>query len=250
MISNIEVLDSKKYVREGSPALSVKEYLEPVIDEMLKYCDESDISIRYSHEQQNANEDNSINTSYARVLVQGKFKDFTILDSGATVGFVYALDKQIPEFITYSGHEVFACTNLSIYADEDVSLVKDNHKIAHKNIGEYINSLEKQQQKYINFHNNLQQKELSLEDLDTTIGHILRECIVKYKKVGTSAVLHAHKELLNPRSNYAIKNNSTNLWNVYNAVTDFYSGKFLENQGLLERPLKTKELFNIFSTTL
>jgi len=239
-----EIISSKKYVREGSPALSVAEYIEPVINQLLNYCNEDELIIKASHPQENANEDNSINTAYARVLVQAPIKGFHALEADATIGFVYALDKQTPEFITYSGHEIFACTNLTVYSDEYVHRVKDNHKTAHRNVEQYILGVEEQKEKFIEFHNKLQ-KELSLEDLDTTIGHILRDTIKKYKSVGTSAVLHAHKAILG-NTPYSMKGEYTNYWNVYNAITDYYSKKFKENQGLVERPLKTKELFNLF----
>lgn len=241
-----EILNSKKYVRQGSPALSVAEYIEPVIDNMLNYCSESDVVIKYSHPQENANEDNSINTSYARVLVQAKIPGYDVLDAGATIGMVYALDKQVPEFTTYAGHEIFACTNLCISADEDVTVTKDNHRAAHAKIMDYLQGIEKKKEEFIQFHNNLQNKELSLEDLETTIGHVLRETLTKYKSIGSTAVTYGFKELLNPKSSYSIKNDSTDLWNVYNAITDSYSNKFKSDAGLAERPVKTRALSNLF----
>lgn len=241
-----EILNTKKYVRQGSPALSVAEYIEPVIDNMLKYCNESDVVIKYSHPQENANEDNSINTSYARVLIQAKIPGYDILDSGATVGLVYALDKQVPEFTTYAGHEVFACTNLCISADEDVTVTRDNHKAAQVKISDYLEGIEKKKEEFIQFHNKLQNKELSLEDLETTIGHVLRQTLTKYKSIGSTAVTYGFKQLLDSKSSYGIKNNSTDLWNVYNSITDSYSNKFKSGTGLAERPIKTRSLSTLF----
>jgi len=247
---NTEIFQTKRYVREGSPALSVSEYLEPVLSQLSNYCDEDKIIIKSSHPQENANEDDSINTAYARVLVQGQIKGYDTLGSSATVGFVYALDKQTPEFVTYSGHEVFACTNLAVYSDEHVHRVKDNHRVAHKHIGEYLSGIEKQMQEYVDFHNKLQQTDLSIQEFDNSIGYILRNCLSKYKGVGTSAILHAHKSILSPNTMYSMKNDYTNYWDIYNAITDYYSKKFKENQGLMERPLKTKELFSLFNGLL
>lgn len=240
-----DLKDLKKYVRQGSPALNVMDYVGDPIDNMLSHCSEDDITIRVSHAQENANEDDTLNTSYGRVLVEAKIDGYDILDSGATVGFVYALDKQVPEFRTYYGHTVFACTNLCISADEDVSSFRDNHKLAHAKFKEYISSLDKEKERFIEFHNTLQNKELSLEDLETTIGHLLRRAIKDKTEIGTSSLITGYKSVVKPGSKYSITNDSTDMWNLYNAVTEVYSKKFTNNTGIFERPGKTKQLSNL-----
>lgn len=244
---NIQELYSlKKYARQGSPALSNEEYFGPAIDELLKYVNESDITVKVSHPVENANEDNTINKSYARAIVQAKMPHFDVIESGLTLGMCVALDKQVPEFTTYMGYEIFACTNLCIAADEDVLRYKDNHTVAQSTFKGYFNRFNELKENYINFNNKLQEKDLSLEELDTTVGNVLRKVITKHKNIGQSSITSAYKKILTPGTHYSLKNKSTNLWNLYNAVTDSYSDKFKNNTGLVERPIKTKELTKLF----
>lgn len=245
-----EILDSKTYVREGSPALSPRAYLTPVLEELTNYCSEDDIVIKSSHIIENANEDGTVNTAHGRVLVQAKLKEFNMLEADGTIGFVYALDKPVPEFVVYSGHEVFACTNLTIYADEAVNRIKDNHRAAQDLVKQHLVSMEKRTEEFIQFHNTLQGRDIDIMELDTVIGRLHREVITKYKGVGQTPIGYAHKEMLNNKSPYALRDGHTDMWNLYNAITDFYSGKFKSSQSLIERPLKTKELFNMFQTVL
>ena len=244
----IEILDAKRYVRDGSPALSNREYLEPVVDFFSGYCDEKDLVVMSSHLQENANDDNTMNTAYGRILIQGKVKDADILNSSYTVGMVIALDKQIPEFITYGGYEVWACTNLSVFGEGQVEVYKDNHKIAQQSVKRHLDDAAKRQELYINFHNKLQSTSVGGKELDELMGFILRSTVKSYPKIGTSAILHAEKEMLNAKSPYFVGTKlETDLWNVYNAITDYYGIKFKEGDGLAERPIKTREVFNLFS---
>ena len=242
-----EILDAKRYVRDGSPALNNREYLEPVIDNFLNYCSEDSLIVKASHLQENANDDNTLNTAYGRILLQGKIAENDILDSSYTVGMVVVLDKNIPEFITYGGYEVWACTNLSIFGDGQVEIFKDNHKLSHNSINFHLQQSQKRREEYIQFHNNLHGKGVGGKELDELIGYLLRKTIKNYPKIGTSAILHAEKEMLNNKSSYYAANMETNLWNVYNAITDYYSIKFKDGDGLAERPVKTKDLYHLFS---
>jgi hypothetical protein len=241
-----ELEATKRYVREGSPAMLPMDYVGNPIEALSKYCSEDSLTIKVSHASENANEDESVNTSYGRVIVEGKIPGYDVLDSGLTLGFAYALDKQIPEFITYMGHTVFSCTNLCISADEDVSRFRDNHKAAQAQFKTYLDGIEKEKDRFITFHNRLQNKELGLEDLETSIGHIIRKAIGSYKQIGTSSVVSAYKSIVTSGSSYSMQNESTDMWNVYNAITDNYSKKFINNSGLIERPIKTKELSKLF----
>lgn len=243
-----EILDTKTYIRQGSQARTPREYLEPVLEAIDQRGGVA--TVKTGKPVANANEDDSINTSFGRVLIQADFPECRIDSVGSSqkVGFIYALDKQIPEFITYTGQEVFACTNLCVSSDEHVHNFKDNHTHAHGKIKDYLDGMDKHKEEFITFHNKLQQKELSLEDMDTTIGHILRMSIKKYRRIGRSAIMHGLSEMVKPDSMYSASEDGTNLWNVYNSITDYYSNKFKKNEYLYERPVKTKELSSLVLT--
>lgn len=245
-----EFYDLKKFARQGSPALSNEAYFNPVIEKMLKYVSEDDVVIKVSHPIENANEDNSLNTSYARALVEAKIPGEDVADAGFTIGMGMALDKNVPEFISYAGYTVFSCTNLCISADEDVSRVKDNHKSAQFKVFDYIDGLEKKKQEFIQFTNSLQNKDISGDELEDIMGTMLKGAITNFKQVGSSSIVTGYKNILDKKSKYSIVNDSTNMWNVYNAITDTYSKKYLNDGGLVERPIKTKELTKLTKLVL
>lgn len=243
-----ELESSKTFTRNGSPALHAMDYLSPVVEAIEKAGWEP--SLRYSHKVENTNLDGSINVAYGRVLLEAKIpSSFPDLLSDKTVGFVYALDKQTPEFIVYGGHSVRTCTNLAVYDDEMVRVYKDNHYDAQKSFEKYIEKIGADEQKFVEFHNRLQNFDLGEEQIEQYLGKFLQAACTTHTGIGISAITHAAKQLFDQSSPYSIKSGSTNMWNMYNAITDYYSQSLKNDKGLFERPKKTKELFKFLSET-
>lgn len=239
-----ELLDSKTYVREGSPALSVREYLDPVLNKMVNLVSESDIKVEVDNTVENQNDDGTINVSFGRVKIEAQLPALVDNVAGSTVGLVYALDKQTPTFVAYSGTRVFACTNLCVWSDEMVDKVADNHKKAQKSALDYINGYEQSVEDFRTFYKTMSDRGLDKEEYERLIGYMLINSGAGY---GSTIVTKAVKLFGNNKSVYHIRENeSPSMWKVYNGFTQGLtdSGNILDSPQQTLKLTKTLVSFN------
>ena len=236
-----DLLESKAYIKSGITFKTPKQLLEPFLDKISKYTDK--FIIKTSGKVINANEDESINTAYGRVLLQTDFSADELDGMYKNVGVVYALDGMKPIIKTYTGTIVSACTNMTIFNAEHVFsdnlLSGSNRPLEY--LQEYLTGMEKTLDNYRKIKQNLISQVYSKEDVQETLGALL-EYSIKNKSLGTTAVVSGAKALYDNSSKYFFEKETT-AWNVYNSITQYIT----EKSDIIDTPSKTILLSKFFN---
>lgn len=237
-----DILESKTYVKENGAITfgSPKEYLEPFLNILPK---DTQYEVETANSIINKNEeDDTLNISYPRVLVKAKLNYNEKFDS--TIGLVYALEIQRPQIKVFTGVEVKACTNLTIfnYSHLYSQDILGNYREVYNKAQRYFDDEETKLREYSETYDRLENTTLSNQiELNEVIGRMLFN---SYKtKLGTTPVVKASQLLRDASSAYYVGENDRfhcSLWNVYNATT-----QALGNADILEKPTKTVALAKI-----
>lgn len=243
-----EVLNSKTYVKENSMVKfePPREYIEPFLENVDSLAKSYRISaIRGSVNQEDTGEEN---VAYSRVLVEAEMPSkFDIIgnsdkDSAASViGMIYALDTQKPVIKVYSGKNVFACTNLTIFnADNLYSQELTGGRTAYKKSKEYADTMEADVEAFTIIYNRLLNNEFAGDELNKRIGYLLKNSF-RYRL--DNYLLRGMRLIFDPKSTYHIGNDGvTTDWNLYNSVTEIIKG----DKNISDKPDKTLNLSRIF----
>ena len=231
-----DVLDSKVFVKGSSINFnSPRKYLEPFLESMNKLNPKWEVDV--SGIVSNAEDDNTMNTAYGRVAVQGLLPDCGTSESAGTIGIVYALDTQKPTVRVFTGQNVSICMNLCIFGAEHVfsaDLLGGGMDRAYEMARQYIERKEEEVQFYVDTIGRLRSTQYHPEEVDQVIGRLLKESL--NNKLGSSSIISAVRELTDPKSKYSLDSSGeTNAWNIYNAVTDHISHKV----DIFDRAIKT-----------
>lgn len=222
------ILDSKIYIKDNS-AISFKspeEYIQPFLDVVapLNPTYRVDVSGRSANKN---TEDENVNESFARVLVEAKLPDqYNIEEHDSVIGMVYALDTQRPSMRVYTGRNAWACTNLCIFNAghvHSVDLMQGTSQIFER-AQVYASHIEDAIREFKERYDRMNEKVYSGDQIDYIVGHLLRNGL-KDKYVGTTPILAAVKELEDNKSVYSIKDGKTSQWNIYSAITQYITDK-------------------------
>lgn len=240
-----DVLKSKVYVNEkgGVNFASPRQYIEPFL-EKFKNISGVDIDVKVSGSVINKEEDDTVNVAYSRVGVKVTLpENYKINGHNSVIGMVYALDTAKPIMKVYSGEDAEACLNLSIFGAQyfhSVEILAGTASI-YERAELYIDGVEKQLAEFQKIYERLNDLQYKDGEIDKIMGYLLRSCYAN-KYIGTNPVLAALKDLENPKSVYAIKENKTSAWNIYSAMTQYITDKV----DIADKPTKTVMVSNLF----
>lgn len=223
-----EILRSKIYVKENSAISfnSPKQYIEPFLEKFGNLPGVS-FNVRVSDKVANREEDGKANEAYGRVLIEAKLPSmYSVNEHDSVIGMVYALDTQKPTMKVYSGENAWACTNLSIFGARYIQQVELLQGVAtiYDRAVEYIEGVDKQIERFKVLHDKMSQHVYENEQINEITGFLLREGI-RNKQIGLSPITEAVRSLDDPKSKYAIRENKTTQWNIYNAITQYITDK-------------------------
>lgn len=244
IVSLDQVLNSKVYVKEQSTISfgSPRQYIEPFLEKLHGINPEFKVSV--SDRVANKEESGTLNEAYGRVLVEAKLPNVhSAYEHDSVIGLVYSLDTQKPELKVYSGENAWACTNLSIFGARyihSVQLLQGTSSIYEKAL-EYVDGLAEQLRRFKEIYEKMNEKVYSGDQIDRVMGYLLREGI-KNRQIGTSPVLAAAKDLDDPKSRYAIREDKTSQWNIYSALTQYVTDKV----DIADKASKTVMLSKLF----
>lgn len=248
-----QLYDSKTYVREsgGFDFKHCKEYVAPFIEKVTNRI--SDVTFKVTAVTGAINKDEeteALNISYGRFLISAELpKEYNTEDCYSRIGMICALDNQKPVMKVFTGKDVVACMNLTIF-NADHLFSQD----LTANIGSIYNKADdyaiKVGDELADFN-----KKVELLKAMTFKGDSLHEIIgklVEYSlrqpKLGQTPILVGTKELYETKSKYALKEGATSGWNYFNAVTEAIKKADISDQALktilLARAFLPKEVLS------
>jgi hypothetical protein len=223
-LSLTQLYDSNTYVKEGIgfDFKSAKDYVQPFIDRVQGVVSNAEFEVHAVTGAINKDEeDQKLNISYGRFLIEAHMpKEYDVIDCRSKIGLIVALDNQKPLVKVFSGKDVRACMNLTIFNAENIFA----GELA--SIGSVYGKAEdyakKMGDELIEFQHNvekLQALTFKGKDLDAIIGNLVKYAM-KYPKLGITPVLTGTKDLFDTKSKYALVDGQTTGWNYYNAITE------------------------------
>jgi hypothetical protein len=238
-----ELLSSKVFVKE-SGAVSFHSPLF-YFDKFIKTGNElgADWRATVTDEVIVAEEDETRNVAYPRVLLEAQFEEVPELKGFIpTVGVLYALDVQKPVIKCYSGFNVSVCMNLTIFnatALVQKDLLGDISEI-YTASNKFLNDKPAELKVFKSNVEALKNSELELPGFDRLTGELIR--FGMQSRFGTQMVLGAVKTMRDPNSRYYVpEEQKTTKWNYFNALTQ----QITDGRDLLDRANKTIELAQI-----
>ena len=238
-----DVLESKIFVKEnnGIKFLSAKEYLDPFLDIVGPTASEITVRVADPVINQEIDSDEK-NVAYPRVLVEANFGRMVSEQYDSVVGLVYGLDMQKPVIKTYAGHNVVACTNLTIFNAEMVfeQGLLGNYQEVYKLTQNYIDTMEKDLVDFRERDNFLRNTYLTQSETNRALGYMLRGAAKT--RLGTTPILAAAKMIDNTKSKYYVDpHGECSLFNLYNACTQ----SITDSKEILDKANKTVILSNL-----
>lgn len=238
-----DLLESKVFVKDNSAVnfKSPHHYLDPFLEILGDKA--QDIRVEVESPVVNAEETGKMNIAYPRVKVEAKLGN-PITGFHSVLGFIYALNTQIPIAKVYSGQSVAACLNLTIFNAEDLyeqNLLGNSREIYNR-ASAYMQKKEQQIEEYSKIYKSMTETSLTPQGLQDLIGKILLKSA--RGKLGTSPVVGAAKLLTDPKTAYYVNEGpdfKCNEWNVYNSITQ----SLTDSSDPISRPNKTIELARI-----
>lgn len=243
-----KVLNSKVYVHEKSQISfgSPRQYIEPFLEKFVNLG----VNFRVDVSDRVANKETSgaTNEAFGRVLIEAKFPtQFCANEHDSVIGMVYALDLQKPVIKIYSGQNAWACTNLAIFGGRyihQVEILSGYQSVYDKGL-EYVEGLTQQLARFQQLYQRMNDTVYEGDDINRIVGYLLRQGYAN-KQIGTTPVLSALKDLEEPKSRYAIRENKTSQWNLYSALTQYCTDRV----DILEKASKTVQISNLFVSEL
>lgn len=234
-----QVLDSKAFIGGGVTYKTPREYVSRFLDIAETFSPEYEV--RVADEVNNANEDGSINTAYGKVYIKARTRLSDEFSYSA--GILYAIGQR-PVIKVFSGLDVNACFNLTIFGAENIEgafLTDGNFSRIYESASMFIQNRMQQFEEYTAIINRLKETHLDKLQLHNRIGYLLEQGI-KDSKLGTQSIVVGAKSLYDPKSKYAISEEGTTEWNVYNSITE--AMKSSDISVLPDKTVKLSKYFN------
>ena len=116
-----ELLQGKPTIIKNKEFFQTKNYVEPFLEKMSKITDDFRIQVR-TPDQVTVSKDMQ-DLTYNRVLIQAVLPEqYTIDNHAEVVGFLYGIDVRRPVAKIYRGHLNMACTNLTVFNPDWMSV--------------------------------------------------------------------------------------------------------------------------------
>lgn len=239
-----ELLSSKVFLKENSLINfeSPAKYVNPFIDKVSKLTDRFNVEV--SGRVANANEsDNTENVAYGRYKIEALLPEaYRVEESDAVIGLIVALDSAKPVMKVYSGKNVIACLNLTIFNANNVFAqeMTGNVTSLYGKVGEYTDKVIQDNDDYIATVRKLKSEIYSGSTRLEMMGRLMDRSM-ENPKLGHTVIVQGYKELKNNKSVYYAKGGETTAWNWYNSITEY-----IKNADILDRSSKTVALSEIF----
>lgn len=231
-----ELLSSKTYVRDNGSLTfpSPKELIEPFIENFKN--DNIEYKISTNEEIVNKEQDSDIlNIAYPKVMIQANYKTDKLKDFESIIGIIYHLNIQRPVMKVFTGLEVSACLNLTIFNALNVFQqdLLGSYKECYNKVKTYIAERDVMIDEYINIYNDLVDTKLTNTELKELIGDLLFKSV---KNNMTNVITKGVKALSDPISAYYIGQGvdyNCSKWNVLQSFTAAVS-----KTDISEKPVK------------
>ena len=116
-----ELLQGEPTIIKNKEFFQTKNYVEPFLEKMSKITDDFRIQVR-TPDQVTVSKDMQ-DLTYNRVLIQAVLPEqYTIDNHAEVVGFLYGIDVRRPVAKIYRGHLNMACTNLTVFNPDWMSV--------------------------------------------------------------------------------------------------------------------------------
>lgn len=260
ILSLNDIESSKVYVSEVSQVLNFShplDYLQPFFDILnplgATFSFEGEVGGQSKDRLNEEFSDQAEYISYKRLICKAKLPiefdlipdvDNTFNKLTSEIGFVYALDGKAPEMRAYKGKRVTVCTNQCVFGADNVTslnLAKSTTHAIYDSLRRYVDNAAKDYDLYKTTVEKLANNSLSGSKLKERIGHVIWEC-KKNTKLGFICASDMVTYLQDGKSKYALTNDTTNDWVLYNACTES-----LKKSNILDEALKTLLLEKIFN---
>lgn len=253
-ISMTELENSKVFVSKSETLrfLHPMDYLSPFIDILSPLNPEWNIEVEKDVE--NAETDGTKNVSYGRVAIKAKLPelygfgvdiDSLFNDLYSEIGMVYALDTSKPEMKVGNGKRVSVCTNQCIFGTNNLTsilLTSSNREKLYDDTKRYADNLDSEISQYkARIERMHETKLVGKAAINERIGKIFWDS-KKTNDLGINIASNMLTLLQDSNTIYTIKDNQTNDWTIYNALT-----QSLKKSSIIDEPSKVLFLQNIFS---
>jgi hypothetical protein len=236
-----EVFNSNGFVKNFVTFPNPKTLLEPFFEnhDFLKLNDI--VIVEGSHPTQ-LEKDGNIETAFGRVNAKALIPMNE--EMNYTIGYVVSLEQQKMILKAYAGAEVKACLNLAIWTQGkirkfDASTPIDQIK---KELKEFFADSVNDAKKITALVEKMKSIKLSALSASQILGIVLNSIVKDNGKGGSTSVVDAVRLLNDKNSRYFIGHTgTTDLWNVYNALTENLNGKV----HILDQPEKVQNLCEV-----
>lgn len=239
-----EVMKSNAFIKNDS-AMQFKspaDYIGPFVDIVSKITNVFEVHV--SGRVANNNEEIGIQESFPRISVIAKLPaEYNKEGHHYTIGMVYALEIQKPVMKVFNGPRADACLNLAIFNARQVHSVEmlSGVSIIYENAKKYIDTIEAENKEFVERYHRMRETKYVGTKLDAAIGRLLFESMIN-TGIGTTPILSAAKDLIEPKSVYFAKENTSTEWNLYSAVTEYISRKV----DIIDKATKTLLISQVF----
>jgi hypothetical protein len=242
-----DILQSNAYIKTGS-AIEFKSpdfYITPFLERIEKSNLHPKYEVSVSGEVANKSDEHGKQVAYPRVAITAKFPNLHLPKEmhDTVVGMVYALDVQKPVLKVFAGTRAIACTNLCIFnADhiESVDMLAGLEK-AYNAVNRFTNSIEEIVEIFKRRYDKMLNTTWDRPTLERMIGRFLMESINE-KTIGTTTIVSATKDIIDPKSVYSMQNNEISEWLTYSAITQYITDK----ADILDQATKTLAVSHMF----
>lgn len=256
---NLEtLLRGKATLIKGKEYLSAEAYVTPFLERMSKYTDDFRIQAKLP-DQISITRNKDINFDdivYNRVWIQAVLPDGVDFENHVkVVGLVYGLDTRKPVSKIYTGGLNCACTNLCVFNPDDIEVSElepatpINFKRVVPMAEEVLNVAE--------WLKKLSHMELPYNDrtINEELGRWVRNTFscsyglnLGKVKLATSSAIDAYKLLYEKEDSpyYVPVNETTTMFNVYNAWTQTITDDARDIMNKAEKCLLLKQILRLF----
>lgn len=247
-----DLLQGKSTLIKNKQYLETKAYIEPFIDRMSKFT--NDFRVQAKIPDQITNFGNNQDLTFNRVLIQAVLPPsyYEEMNHQKVVGMVYGLDVKNPIAKIYAGGLNMACTNLTVFSPEYLSVqdIEPESALNYsgiKNIMEMTDNLSIMLKKMKSTHIDRQNM---TEYLGQWVDFALKE---DYKanygkiKIATSTPIQVYKDLFidNDSDYFTPVGIDPDMFTVYNAFTDVFTGDSKDLMNKYEKTLLVSRMLNL-----
>lgn len=235
-----ELLNSRVYQNSKGKVFSTPESIfEKPLELLDSYVDDTNYRIRESVGSVNRNSDGTANIAYNKVIIEFKLNTYESTEDYSNICILYDLTGKEGIYKIATGKTVRACLNMCVWADKDLFIHTDYTKLQDK-LKSYLDDLDRLEAEYAQFKETLINTKLDKNNTYKVLGKVLYNTNSNTLR---TAIVGACDELVNSKSPYYIESDTTNLWNIYNSITQQFSNKFEKNY--TDVPSNTLELSKI-----